>query len=133
MLIIGPSAPSSVLCGGMVRYEDQSPQIKPNEVEAEQEASIPEEVFEAFNDLIVKNMRGGWATVMQPDVVQLIKAKFDARNDGRKVTSEEIFSQHWLDVEQHYHKAGWTVEYDKPAYNESYEASFTFKKKAKPR
>ncbi len=32
----------------------------------------------------------------------------------------------WLNVEELYRAQGWTVTYDKPGYNESYPATFTF-------
>jgi hypothetical protein len=41
-------------------------------------------------------------------------------------TKQQIFDQHWLDFEPYFRKAGWGVYYDKPGYNEDYEASFTF-------
>jgi hypothetical protein len=33
-----------------------------------------------------------------------------------------------MDVEDVYQKAGWEVEFDKPGYNEDYEANFKFSK-----
>jgi len=39
----------------------------------------------------------------------------------------EIFDKGWLNVEEVYRAAGWAVEYDKPGFNESYSATFTFK------
>ncbi len=47
------------------------------------------------------------------------------------VTSTTVCDNHWLDVEDVYREAGWVVEYDKPGYCESYEATFTFKKDGK--
>lgn len=32
-----------------------------------------------------------------------------------------------LDVEDVYRAAGWEVTYDKPGYNETYDATFTFR------
>jgi hypothetical protein len=43
----------------------------------------------------------------------------------------EIFHRGWLDVEDAYRAEGWTVVYDKPGYNESYAASFTFSARSK--
>jgi hypothetical protein len=41
---------------------------------------------------------------------------------------QQIFDDNLLDVEEVYEKAGWKVEYDKPAFNESYPATFTFRR-----
>lgn len=93
--------------------------IKPSEVSAARETSIPDAVIEAFNELIVENARGRWATVMQKAVVDRIVEKTGC-------TRDEIFKKGWLDVEDVFRRAGWTVDYDKPGYNESYEANFRF-------
>ena len=45
----------------------------------------------------------------------------------KDVTRHTIFDNHWLDIEPIYRRAGWIVEYDKPAYCETYLATFTFK------
>lgn len=42
---------------------------------------------------------------------------------------QEILGNGWLDFEVVYEEAGWDVVYDKPGYNESYGANFTFKAK----
>ena len=44
-----------------------------------------------------------------------------------QVTRSMIFEKHWLDFEDIYRKAGWFVNFDKPAYNETYDAFFEFK------
>lgn len=43
------------------------------------------------------------------------------------VTRQALFDNHWLDIEPKYRRAGWKVEYDKPAYCEDYKANFTFR------
>ena len=42
------------------------------------------------------------------------------------ITRHTLFDKHWLDIEPTYRRAGWEVEYDKPAYYEDYEANFIF-------
>jgi hypothetical protein len=91
--------------------------IKPSQVGTRKQEDFPPEVFEAFNELIARNFANGRAIVRQEEVVKLIKKK------GLK---GDIFENHWLDVEEAYMAAGWKVLYDKPAHNESYEATFTF-------
>jgi hypothetical protein len=88
--------------------------ITPDEAEVRED--VPGEVFDAFNELI----REGHGTVKQVDVVTRILFKMP------HVERHEIFNRGWLNVEGAYRKAGWTVQYDKPGYNESYEAYFTF-------
>jgi len=83
---------------------------------------IPHEVIESFNELITENLRGSSAKFTQKDVVARIKKKM-------RVASEKIFDRGWLDVEPMFEREGWRVEYDKPAYNETYEATFEFSKR----
>lgn len=91
--------------------------IKPDQVKANKLASIPDEVIEAFNELIAKNFSDGFARVEQSDVIRLAILK------GLNRT---LFDHRWLDVEDLYRAQGWHVYYDKPGYNESGEAAFTF-------
>jgi hypothetical protein len=95
--------------------------IKASEAQGKLNKSIPDEVIEAFNELIIKNLSGGSATVHQDEVVRLIVKKGIKRAD--------IFENHWLDVENLFQENGWEVDYDKPGYNESYEAYFVFEVK----
>lgn len=92
--------------------------IKPSEVVAKKKKDIPNEVFEAFNELITQNFDGHSATIKQDEVVALIVKKGLKRN--------AIFNNHWLDVEDVYRAGGWNVVYDKPGFNENYEAFFEF-------
>lgn len=84
---------------------------------------FPDQVIEAFNELIAKNMRDGEAKVSQDEVVALIVSKMG-------VDRADVFDNSWLDVESLYEKHGWTVTYDKPAYYESYGAFFVFSKES---
>jgi hypothetical protein len=56
----------------------------------------------------------------------------DAHNlmDNEKCNRQrdKIFNDKLLDVEPIFRDAGWTVIFDKPAYNESYSSTFEFKK-----
>lgn len=97
------------------------PPIKPSEIVKAQ--NIPEDVFTIFNELIVNNFNGNDSTVYQEEVVDALVEKGHNR--------DVIFNKGWLNVEEAYRKAGWAVEYDKPAYNETGRAYFTFKKKSK--
>lgn len=97
--------------------------IKPEEIAAEKERTFPDAVFSSFNELITQNWDGSSATIRQHEVVALMVK--------RGLKRAEIFDKGWLDVEDVYRSVGWDVEYDKPGYNESYSATFTFKRKRK--
>lgn len=94
--------------------------ITPQEVIEHKQKQIPDEVINTFNELIAQNFNGYSATVIQKDVVSLLEKRGFIR-DG-------IFNYHLLDVEDIYRNAGWKVKYDKPAYCESYDAYFEFRR-----
>lgn len=80
---------------------------------------IPAQVFDAFDKLIIENYNSGTAIIYQSQIVDVLVTMGYGR--------AEIFSRGYLDIEHVYGDLGWHVTYDKPGYNESYEASFTFK------
>lgn len=95
--------------------------IRPEDALPAKRESIPEVVFEAFNELIIRDLTAsGHSIVRQGEVVALIESKGLPR--------AKLFMNNWLDVEPYYREVGWEVVYDKPAYNESYEATFSFRK-----
>ena len=95
--------------------------IKPGEATKRKVIDFPDAVLESFNQLIAQNLSGTYSTVLERDVVALMV--------GKGLNSDEIYKNHWLDVEGMYRAAGWKVTYDKPGYNESYPASFEFSKR----
>tara|TARA_Y100000034_G_scaffold136228_1_gene211661 strand:+ start:1497 stop:1850 length:354 start_codon:yes stop_codon:yes gene_type:complete len=100
--------------------------ITPRQAGKKREADIPDEVIEAFNELIVEKLdNSGCATVLLKDAVSRVLAKFG----DLKPSSSELFDNHWMDVEEIFIKAGWHVTFDKPGYNESYDASYEFRYK----
>lgn len=101
--------------------------ISPVEAEELRLKTIPDEVYEAFNALIVDRWDGESAVVTQPEVSQEIKKRLKA--SGKSPRGD--FSMSWLDVEPAYRKEGWSVDFEKPGYNETFSARFIFKKKKK--
>ena len=99
--------------------------IKPKDIVSAKKESMPDQVIEAFNELIAEKWDGSSSTVKQSDAVKRIISKFG----WDKTQSNELFDNHWLDVEPIFRKAGWKVEYDKPGFNETYPATYTFEKK----
>jgi hypothetical protein len=97
--------------------------ITPQEVILLKTSTIPDAIFEAFNELIAENFNGHTSSFTEKKVV--------ARIVQKGISSKTAYDNNWLDVETLYQKAGWKVEYDKPGYNESYEAYFSFSRKTK--
>lgn len=85
------------------------------------EKPIPGGVFEAFNELIIREFDGNRAVVWQKEAAKLASEKTGFSIDA-------LYSKKFMDVELSYTKAGWEVVYDKPGYNESYPPSYTFRK-----
>ncbi len=97
--------------------------ITPAEVVSLKASLFPDAVLEAFNELIAENFAGGVASFTEKKVV--------ARIFKKGISSSQAYANHWLDVEDIYRKNGWRVEYDKPGFNEGYDATFTFSLKKK--
>lgn len=89
--------------------------ISPQEIKK----TIPDFVIEAVNELIAEKVNDkNYATVLQKHIVDRVKSKTD-----------QDFDYAWLDFENIFRDAGWNVNYDKPAYCESYDAYFEFSPK----
>ncbi len=92
--------------------------ISPNQIQKK----IPDFVIEVVNQLLIKHFSNGRATIKQNEIIALLEL--------RGLNRQEIFTNHWLDIEELYQANGWKVTYDKPGYNESYEACFEFEVKS---
>lgn len=97
---------------------DKVKPIIPDEILAEKEAMFPNAVFEAFNEIITEKFYQNYATFKLKDVIALMVKK--------GLNREEIFEKGWFHIEDIYRANGWKVHYDRPAFNESYDANFTF-------
>lgn len=93
--------------------------ISPCDIPYAKAKAFPPLVIQIFNDEIARKFTHGRAHVLQDNIV----AKLVAAGYSR----QQIFDEGLLNVEEIYSDAGWDVTYDKPGYNESYAASFTFK------
>jgi hypothetical protein len=98
--------------------------IRPEEAAGRKLEQIPDGVIDAFNYLIVMYLNGDSATFTQADVVTLLGAR------GIITHEQEAYERHLLDVEPIYRESGWDVTYDKPGWNETYPATFTFTRHA---
>lgn len=84
---------------------------------------IPDFIFEAVNKLINEKWNGESATILQDEIMEIVSSDDE---DDERPSRQTVFKNHWLDIEEHYRKVGWKVEYDKPAYDENYDAFFRF-------
>ena len=99
--------------------------ISPNEVKH----VIPDLIIEAVNKLIQEKWDGKRAVIKQCEILdRIVNTNQDSPN---YLTRGEIFEKHFLDFENLYRAEGWNVDYDKPAYCETYEPYFTFTKEGK--
>lgn len=99
-------------------YEDIKP-ITPEEVAELQKIPIPPEVIKTFNRLLGEKAVRGHATLYMAEIQQSLS------NEG--VDYGKIFRNGWDELENMYRKAGWSVRYDRPGYNESYKSFYVFK------
>jgi hypothetical protein len=100
--------------------------ISPQEVSETHDKNLPEFVIEAFNNLILANFIEGECLIHQNRAISEIMDVAEKKYD-KEVTRKQIFDNRWLDIESAFRKNGWKVEYDKPGFNETYEAYWTFK------
>lgn len=88
--------------------------------------NVPDYVIEIVNALIVKNFARSVqaARIMQAEVINAILNCPEGL--ARELTRHQLFAEKMLDFEEVFRSHGWRVSYDRPAYNENYEASFKF-------
>lgn len=96
--------------------------ISPDEAPGFKKTTFPGFVIDAWNMVIAKHYLNERACFKQDEIIAAISKAGD-------VSRQRIFDEKWLDVEDIYRSTGWIVEYDKPGYNEDYDANFTFRKK----
>lgn len=92
--------------------------IKPSEVAKTKMEVFPDEVLEAFNELIAQNFSGNYARFTVKDVINLMTAK--------GLNSNEIRKNGWLNVEEVYQAQGWKVRYESPDSDQNFAAYFIF-------
>jgi len=107
--------------------------IRPDEVTQTKCERIPDLVIESVNECIIRNWNenSSRSSFTQNEIIKEIQLKY--KEAGTPIQRQEIFDSKYLDFEPIFRKIGWKVEYDKPAYCESYEPSFIFTKKKQKR
>ena len=93
--------------------------ISPSEAQ-DYVSDIPDYIIDIFNTLIKKSYRNGRAIVYQKEVERFVESMVG----GKQLN--QAFDNGWFDVEELYENEGWKVLYDKPGYNETYEAYYEF-------
>ena len=98
--------------------------ITPTDIGKEKAKIIPKEVIALWNHHIALkyNHQAKTSTVYQKDIETSICLDLN-------ITSTQVMELGYLEIEALYEDYGWKVEYDKPGYNESGKAYFTFKAK----
>jgi hypothetical protein len=99
--------------------------ISPDDVSKQKLQYLPEEVILAVNEAIAECWNGVESTIKQKNLIDKILLKMP------ELSRQEVFDKHYLEIEDIYREAGWKVRYDKPGYNESYDAYFEFSKERK--
>lgn len=97
--------------------------FSPKEIVAHKQAILPEEVFTVVNALLAQKLCNDTANLLQDEVVAALVAA--------GLSKDDIFKKGYLNFEDSYKANGWAVEYDKPGYNENYQANWTFASKRK--
>ena len=103
--------------------------IKPDEVSAKKIEVINENMIKAVNDMIVMNWLNDSATFKQKDLVTHYFKVIGVNKTQKRV--QKLYDDNQLDIEPLFESVGWDVYYDRPAYNETYEPTFTFTRKTK--
>lgn len=98
--------------------------IKPSEIIQ----IIPEWVIKGANECIQAHYHEltGESHFTQDELISYVSKYAPDYGENTNIRSM-LFKNNWLDIEPTYRRVGWIVIYDKPAYNESYPANFTFK------
>jgi len=105
--------------------------ITPGQARSLKQRTIPQQVYEAFDELIVEQLDlYGAARFTQDTVINRILTKHD--KDNLPCDRQEIFDKRWLDIESFYEDAGWTVQYRRPSYDENGSAYFLFNESFNP-
>ena len=105
--------------------------IRPEEIKV-QKVEFHDFVIEAFNELIQEkwNEAKKCAVVKQEEIViKILEKSVSDKNNAEVIERNEIFKNHWLDVEDTYRAYGWDVKYfKKPYYETNKDSYFVFTK-----
>ena len=102
--------------------------ITPEEAKKAKISSIPDYVFQAFNELLAENFVGNVGTIIyQHEVLKRIINIYPyIIEDDKDSIVNSLFVNHWLDVEKFYQRAGWEVTFHEPTYYEDFDPYYNF-------
>lgn len=83
---------------------------------------FPDFVIQAFNECIAEMVLDGDCEIKQDKAMDRVLAL-----GPKDLTRQAVYANHWLDVEDRYKSAGWTMVHHKPAYYESWEPYWSMK------
>ena len=109
-------------------YQNEVKPITPDEAARDKINSIPVFVIHAVNQLLTERMNASChINIGQDEIIErAMMIGREHRTAPGNMTKQIFFQNGWLEIEKIYEKAGWSVTYDKPAFNESYSACFIF-------
>lgn len=90
-------------------------------------SEIDDKMVEAVNSLLLEKRHTNPILIKQEELIRAYRLVCSGK--GVDMPRSEVFKSGVLNIEEAFKKKGWLVEYDKPAYNETYEPYFTFKYK----
>ena len=107
--------------------------ITPEEAKKAKISSIPDYVFQAFNELLAENFVENVGTIIyQHEVLKRIINIYPyIIEDDKDSIVNSLFVNHWLDVEKFYQRAGWEVTFHEPTYYEDFDPYYKFIPKKK--
>lgn len=107
-------------------------------------SAIPAFIFDIVNEQLATEYSGSRTIIKLNDVMNAVTERMstmpeyaklfppgeglgaDDRSSKHPTARKHVFAARWMDFEDAYRAAGWLVNFDKPGYNESYDAFYEF-------
>lgn len=109
----------------------KSTPITPEDAAASFASNIPNFVIDSVNQMISKKFSGVESfSINQRELMDLVEKNWNFEEaGGREFSRQIVYNNKWFDFEPLFRKFDWKVGYDRPAYNETGEAYWTFSAK----
>lgn len=96
--------------------------LSPNEMIEQWQLALPDEVIEAFNEMLIKHFNGADAKILEKDLLAAVKKK--------GVSQQQVEDQRWLQqTRQLYEEQGWKVDHKTPGWDDDFDSYFYFQVK----
>lgn len=96
--------------------------LTPAEVKAKAIESIPSEMIQAVNELLIENASRHSITIHTKDII----TRFRKLANGKYDHVANVSEKGWLDFEPLFRNAGWSISFNSPDRGESFESYFRF-------